>query len=127
MATGLLKSDRICWFQRIQIFCCTLARYQSPPVSVPSGTPGPGGPNSMPGVWLGVAGPLVAPDAFSGLPTRAGVGSGVFFLLFRASSSGSPFVGASSLGGFRILGASGTGAGASDGAGAGAVTGGACG
>src|SRR6266508_6920573 len=49
-ATGWVKPDLICWFQIIQIFCCTPARYQSPPESVPSGTPGPEGPRARPGV-----------------------------------------------------------------------------
>ena len=47
---GCLKSSRSCCIQIDQIFRCTPARYQSPSQSVPVGTPGPGGPNSSPGV-----------------------------------------------------------------------------
>src|SRR5258708_19074765 len=91
----------ICWFQIIQIFCWTAARYQSPLVSVPVGTPGPGGPNSSPGV-RGEAVARAAPDVLAS-PVRGGAFSA--FFPFFASSSGSPFVcRGSSLGGFRTFG-----------------------
>src|SRR5258705_2538966 len=81
-ATGWVKPDLICWFQSIQIFCCTPARYQSPPESAPSGVPGPGGPRANPGVVEDV----VASRALAG-PGAGAAGSG-FFRPFRACSSG---------------------------------------
>src|SRR5512139_1293290 len=94
--TGWVKPDRICWFQSIQIFCWTPARYQSPPESVPSGTPGPGGPNSSPGVAEAVPRPPgTPPGVTAGVVARLdeGTGGGVraFFGARRASGSGSAF------------------------------------
>src|SRR5260221_9683173 len=100
-ATGWAKPDLICWLQSIQIFCWTPARYQSPPESAPSGVPGPGGPRANPGVDDDV----VASRALVG--PGAGAGGSGFFLLFRASSSGTALLdgfGAASLGGFRTSG-----------------------
>src|SRR5262245_27085355 len=85
-----LKPVLIWRVQIIQMRCCTLAKYQSPPTSVPPGTPGPGGPIERPGDWVEVP---VAPGA-----PPPGLGGSGFFLPFLASSSGSPFRG-SSLGG----------------------------
>src|SRR5260370_37315797 len=88
-ATGCVKPDLICWFQSIQIFCCTPARYQSPPESVPSGTPGPEGPRARPGV--AEAGPV---DFASGpaAGARAGSGLSAFLWVFRGASSGTAVV-----------------------------------
>src|SRR5258708_37644703 len=93
---GWVKPALISWAQIIQIFGWTVARYQSPPESVPSGTPGPGAPIASPGVWLEAPGPEPAAAG------RIGVFSG--FRPFFALSSGSPFVWrGSSFGGFRTF------------------------
>src|SRR6266571_8284302 len=109
-ATGWLKPDLICWFQIVQIFCCTPARYQSPPESVPSGTPGPEGPRARPGVAEAVD---FASEPAAG--ARGGSGVAVFLRALRGSSSGTALVDGrgSSLGGFRTFGGSTAGAGAS--------------
>src|SRR5207247_710591 len=99
-ATGWVKPDLICWLQIIQIFCCTPARYQSPPESVPPGTPGTEGPRARPGV--AETAPVEAAGA------RGGSGVAVFFCVLRGSSSGTALVDGrgSSLGGFRTFGGS---------------------
>src|SRR5687767_8422562 len=111
---GRLKPDLIWRVQIIQIFRCTPARYQSPAVSLPPGTPMPGGAwMSRPGTEA-VPVPLLAVDAAEGAGVLAGGGVRVFLL----SSAGRPF--GSSFGGFRTFGGgSGGGGGA-----AGATTGG---
>src|SRR5262245_59950630 len=101
--TGCVKPVLTCWFQSIQIFCCTLARYQSPPVSVPVGTPGPGGPNTSPGVaeatdFAGLVPAEPLPAAVVGLVV-ARTGGGVGGRRVFESGSGSAFGRGSALGG----------------------------
>src|SRR5262249_39196368 len=132
---GCVKFALTCCIQVVQTFRWTAARYQSPIMSVPSGTPGPGGPNSKPGVSTRVPVPACAPAAGEaecspvvGVYRDGGGLSGRAFAR-RASGSGRPLRG-SSFGGLMTLGGgSGFGAGgaSADGAGSGAVAAGAAG
>src|SRR5579862_8550751 len=105
-----LNPSFACWDQIIQIRCWTLARYQSPPLEVPSSRPMPGGAfGEIPMLSAPVPvppGPVTAgrAEAFDllVLVPEAGGGGVAFFLLCFESSSGSASRGISSFGGLMI-------------------------